>query len=524
MKLSLFNGSLPKIGIRPTIDGRLGGVRESLEKQTLDVAKSAAKLISSMRYPNGKRVRALFAVLAGLNQMKTNKFHILITAGFLLLTPAMATAQGTSPAAPETKEHRDARMAWWSDARFGMFIHWDMSSIAGTEISWSRKGSKPLDITGDPAGYVEDPAYDHLYQKFNPTNFDARQWVKLAQDAGMKYIVFTAKHHGGFCMWDTKLTEYSIMHTPFHRDVVKELADACHEAGMRFGIYYSPRDWHHPDYGVGDNRKYVDYMNGQLRELLSNYGKVDVIWFDSYGKGDLVNFWRIGETFALLKSLQPAIIVNNRLAVLASYNQQPMPYRGDFDTPEQRIGGFQNSRPWESCMSVVETPDGGGWSYRSDGKVRSFDQCIQMLVRCASGNGNLLLDVGPNSLGEIPPDQAERLREIGAWLKINGEAIYGSTAIKLPNVHWGSCTKKDSPDGATLYLHVFNWPADGKLVVPGLQSKVTKAFLLAGHKDLKFSQTDAGVTLDLPVAVPDKIASVVCVEITDATAKVAAVK
>ncbi len=218
-----------------------------------------------------------------------------------------ASMAGSSP-------QPDARMAWWLDARFGMFVHWDMSSLAGTEISWSRKATKPLDIFGDPAGYVPDPVYDNLYKRFNPQRFDARAWVRLAQDAGMRYIVFTAKHHGGFCMWDTKLTDYSIMHTPFKRDVVKELVDACHDAGMRIGLYYSPRDWHHPDYGIGDNRKYVDYMNGQIRELLSNYGRIDVIWWDSYGSGDLVKFWQIGETFDLVKQLRPNIIMNNRLA------------------------------------------------------------------------------------------------------------------------------------------------------------------------------------------------------------------
>src|SRR5208282_5583456 len=335
-----------------------------------------------------------------INLIKTLRFCVPLMTTLLVLPGSRPCADAaentkTNSSAGETPAQRDARMEWWREARFGMFIHWDMSSIAGTEISWSRKGSKPLDITGDPAGYVEDPAYDHLYEKFNPTNFNAKQWVKLAQEAGMKYIIFTAKHHGGFCMWDTKLTDYSIMHTPFHRDVVKELADACHAAGMRFGIYYSPRDWHQPDYGIGDNRKYVDYLNGQLRELLTNYGKIDVIWFDSYGEGDLVNFWRIGETFDLVKSLQPDIIINNRLAVLGNYNQQPSPYRGDFDTPEQRVGAFQNDRPWESCMSIVTALDGGGWSYRPDGVVKPFDECVRMLASCATGDGNLLLDVGP---------------------------------------------------------------------------------------------------------------------------------
>jgi alpha-L-fucosidase len=376
-----------------------------------------------------------------------------------------------------------------------------MSSIPGTEISWSRKGSKPLDVTGDPAGYVEDPAYDHLYEKFNPTNFNAKQWVNLAQEAGMKYIIFTAKHHGGFCLWDTKLTDYSIRHTPFHRDVVEELAAACHAAGMRFGLYYSPRDWHQPDYGIGDNRKYVAYMNGQLRELLTRYGKIDVIWFDSYGKGDLANFWRIGETFALVKSLQPDIIINNRLAVLGDYNQQPPPYRGDFDTPEQRVGAFQNDRLWESCMSMVTTRDGGGWSYRPDGKVKSFDQCIQTLVHCATGDGNLLLDVGPDSLGDIPADQTGRLLEIGKWLRKNGDGIYGTRGGPYRNGEWGGSTYR----GDAIYLHVFQWNG-GQLRLPALKSRILQCKLMGKSFDggVKFSQTGEGITFTVPAGQQDQ--------------------
>jgi alpha-L-fucosidase len=397
------------------------------------------------------------------------------------------------------------QMQWWRDARFGMFIHWDMSSLAGTEISWSRKGSKPLDISGDPAGYVEDPAYDHLYKRFNPTHFDAKRWVKLAQAAGMKYIVFTAKHHGGFCMWDTKLTGYSILHAPFQRDVVQELAHACHAAGMRFGLYYSPRDWHQPDYGISDNRKYVDYMNGQLRELLTDYGKVDILWFDSYGTGELVSFWRIGETFDLVQSLQPGILINNRLAVLGNYNQQPAPYRGEFDTPEQRVGAFQNTRPWESCMSLV-TAEGGGWSYRPDGKVKPFRECVQTLINCVTGDGNLLLDVGPNSLGEIPADQAGRLLEMGQWLRKYGVSIYRTRGGPYRNGAWGGATYR----GNTMYLHVFKWDGS-QLRLPLLKSKILKCRLTGRSRGggVKCSQTTDAITFTLPVGKQDMIDTIV---------------
>lgn len=429
------------------------------------------------------------------------------TAVFLAATlPAFAAlAQTNSSPASEAPAQREGRMAWWREARFGMFIHWDMSSLAGTEISWSRHGSKPLDISNDPAGYVEDPAYDHLYERFNPTHFDATRWVKLAQAAGMKYIVFTAKHHGGFCMWETKLTDYSIVHAPFQRDVVKELAHACHAAGMRFGLYYSPRDWHQPDYGIGDNRKYVDYMNGQIRELLAYYGKVDILWFDSYGTGDLVSFWRIGGTFDLIQTLQPGILINNRLAVLAAYNQQPAPYRGDFDTPEQRVGAFQNNRPWESCMSLV-TADGGGWSYRPDGRVKDFKECVQTLVNCVIGDGNLLLDVGPDSLGVIPADQAGRLLEMGQWLGKYGDSIYGTRGGPYRNGAWGGATYR----GNTVYLHVFKWDGD-QLRLPPLKSKILKCQLAgkAPGGEVKCSQTGDAITFIVPVGKQDPVDTIV---------------
>ena len=442
--------------------------------------------------------------------MKTNRFGILGSGtilAVLLMGASWAGAADPAPAA-ETPQQRDARMAWWREARFGMFIHWDMSCLAGTEISWSRKGSKPLDITGNAAGYVEDPVYDNLYKKFDPRKFDAAQWVRVARDAGMKYLVITAKHHGGFCMWDTRCTDYSILNTPFKRDVIKELSDACHKAALRFGVYYSQRDWHHPDYGIGDNRKYVDYMNGQVRELLTQYGKIDVIWWDSYGKGDLVNFWKIGETFDLVKKLQPDIVMNNRMAILGSYNQQPAPYVGDFDTPEQRLGEFQNTRAWESCMCIVDAP-GGGWSYRPDGKVKSFADCMKTLLGCATGDGNLLLDVGPNPLGEIPADQCERLAQMGQWLRTCGQSIYGTRGGPYRNGRWGGSTYK----GDTVYLHVAKWSGD-RLELPPPKAKVLKCTRLDDPQaPPAMEQTEQALTLTLGADRQDKIDTVVVLQL-----------
>lgn len=413
---------------------------------------------------------------------------------FLLALCGIVSAE-----ASETPAQRDARMEWWTDARFGMFIHWDMSSLAGTEISWSRKGSKPLDITGNPAGYVEDPVYDHLYKKFNPTNFNAKQWVKQAQDAGMKYIVFTAKHHGGFCMWDTKLSDYSIMHTPFHRDVVKELADACHAAGLHFGIYYSPRDWHHPDYGIGDNSKYHKYMMGQLTELLTNYGKVDVVWFDSFGVGDSFKYWRADEVLALVRKLQPQTIINNRCSYYGETNRPGL--EADFDTPEGEIGTYRTDRRWESCMCLVKTPD-GGWSYRPDGTVKSFADCVKTLTGCATGDGNLLLGIGPNPLGEIPDDQAGRLREIGAWLRKYGASIYGTHGGPFHNGRWGGATFA----GREVYLYIFPSEND-TLLLPELNGKLIAAKNLTGGA-VKAVEKDGRISVTIPAenrAVPETI-------------------
>ena len=390
----------------------------------------------------------------------------------------------------ETPAQHEARMGWWREARFGMFIHWDMSSIAGTEISWSRKASRPLDVDRHPAGYVEDPLYDHLYEKFDPQKFNAVEWVRLAKQAGMKYIVFTAKHHGGFCMWDTKFTDYSIMHTPFKRDVIKELSEACHAAGLRFGLYYSPRDWHHPDYGIGDNAKYHQYLKGQLTELLTHYGKVDVMWFDSFGKGDSIQYWHADEIMALVKRLQPGIIINDRCAY---FEQKIKSLAGDFDTPEQRLGEFQNTRDWESCMCLVNAPD-GGWSYRLDGQVKTFADALKTLLGCATGDGNLLLDVGPDATGIIPADQAGRLVEMGGWLEQNGDSIYGTRGGPWKPTKTIASTRK----GDAIFLHVFQWDGD-RVTLPDIARKVKSAQLLAGGA-VQVTQADGQLVLHLPAS------------------------
>jgi alpha-L-fucosidase len=418
----------------------------------------------------------------------------------LLLGGVCMRGYAEEKAGVESPEAFEARTKWWRDARFGLFIHWDMSSIAGTEISWSRGATKPLDISGHPAGYVEDPMYDHLYKEFNPVDFDAAAWVRMAQDAGMKYIVFTAKHHGGFCMWDTKLTDYSIMHTPFKRDVVRELADACRRAKMPFGLYYSQRDWYHRDYGIGDNAKYHAFLLGQLTELLTNYGRIDVMWFDSFGHGDSIKYWKADEVVALVRRLQPQIVINNRAGSFTAHNIEAI--RGDFDTPEEQLGSFQNTRLWESCMCMITAP-GGGWSYRKDGVVKPFHDCLKMLVSCATGDGNLLLDVGPDARGVIPDDQVAVLREFGAWTKRFGESIYRTRGGPWRNGPWGGSTHR----GNIVYLHVFRWEGD-RLMLRPLRETIRKAEVLTGGR-VAFAQTDTEVTFTLAREQQDPMVTVI---------------
>lgn len=401
----------------------------------------------------------------------------------LVLLAALDAYAGDAPGlllpSAETAEQRDARLAWWREARFGLFIHWGPASVNGTEISWSRIGH-PHDHPGMET--VPPETYDNLYKKFDPEKFDAEAWMQLAQDAGMKYVVFITKHHDGFSMWPTRLRpEYSIAATPFKRDLCREIADAAHRHGLKLGWYYSTRDWTHPDYLVGDNRKYDEFYRGQVRELLTNYGRVDMLWFDH-----VAGNWRdydFPTLYDMLFRLQPGILVNDRSAkFVRGTEDKPTPEiealtKGDFDTPEQKIGKFQNDRPWESCITITECKDGGGWSYRPDGRTRTAKECIQMLASCASGDGNLLLNVGPMPTGEIDSGQVAVLRQIGEWLRKYGESIYGTRGGPYHNGTWGGATYH----GKALYLHVFNWKGNS-LQLPPLKAKVLKATALTGGK------------------------------------------
>ncbi|MFA6242189.1 MAG: alpha-L-fucosidase [Candidatus Hydrogenedentales bacterium] len=425
--------------------------------------------------------------------------------------PCAVAASGNEPLLPnvETPEQRDARLAWWREARFGMFIHWGPASVNGTEISWSRQGH-PHDHKGFES--VPPEVYDTLYKQFNPVKFDADAWMQLAKKAGMKYVVFITKHHDGFSMWPTQLRPgYSVTATPFRRDFCKDIADAAHKHGLKLGWYYSTRDWTHPDYLVGDNRKYDAFYMGQVRELLSNFGRVDMLWFDH-----VAGNWHdydFQELFNTIYGLQPGILVNDRAArFIRETEDQPSDevaslVRGDFDTPEQRIGKFQNDRPWESCVTMTECKDGGGWSYRPDGRTRTFEECLRMLADCATGDGNLLLNVGPLPTGEILPEQVAVLEKMGTWLDKYGESIYATRGGPFHNGPWGGSTYKDK----TIYLHVFQWK-DDTLELPRLEAKVLKAAAITGG-DVTVNQTADALKVILAPSQQDKTDTVIKIEL-----------
>jgi len=422
----------------------------------------------------------------------------------------------------ETQAQHDARMQWWRDARFGLFIHWGLYAIPAGEWKgktnygeWIRHSAQiPIDV------------YDKFVGQFNPVKFHADEWVSLAKDAGMKYIVITSKHHDGFCLFDSKNTDFDVMSTPFKCDILKELSEACRKQGIRLCFYHSIMDWHHPDYlprrdwekdrsaagAVFD--RYVQYMKNQLRELLTNYGPLGVLWFD----GEWESTWneKYGrDLYQYVRSFQPDIIINNRVGASRSGMEgfsQGKESAGDFGTPEQQIPATGlPGVDWETCMTMNDN-----WGYNShDKNWKSAKDLIRMLADIASKGGNYLLNIGPTSEGMFPPESVERLREIGQWMKTNSESITTTQASPFKKLEWGRSTQKAISGGTRLYLHVFNWPADGKLIVPGIFNKAKLAYLVADSKKaaLKVSRKEDSLVLEVPKQAPDPVDSVVILDV-----------
>jgi alpha-L-fucosidase len=398
------------------------------------------------------------------------RFSAMLAAGLLATPQTHAEEQPWMNAPPKAIQA-------WDDLTFGLFMHWDMSSLLGVEISWAMQDR--LDVGGK--GDIPNEVYNNLYRSFNPQQFDAEAIVKTAKDAGMRYIVFTAKHHGGFCMFDSKLTDYDIMNTAFRRDVVKELAEATRKAGLAFGIYYSQPDWHHPDCLKKDWEAYRRYYFGQMRELCSNYGRIDMIFFDGLGYGS--EQFRPNELFKMIRELQPNVVINDRCGVPA-----------DYDTPEQVVGAFKNDRPWETCMTI-----GTSWSWKTGETLKSAAESIRILVMTAGSDGNLLYNLGPMPTGQIEPRQAATLKQIGDWLKINGHSVYALDGGPYKPAGWGACTSKDH----TLYLHVLSF-ADCPDSFPALPTGIQSITRLDG-RPVKFSHDVNGLRFEVPDSERDAV-------------------
>lgn len=442
-----------------------------------------------------------------------------------VLVPTLASAE-LPPIPKETPQERDQRMAWWREARFGMFIHWGLYAIpAGT---WEGERIAGIGEWIMDRGNIPVEEYEKLAGQFNPVEYDPAEWVRIAKDAGMKYIVITSKHHDGFCLFDTEATDYDVVDaTPYGKDLLKPLADECRRQGLRFCTYYSIMDWHHPaQYRGSENRynptrihegrkrEYMDYMKTQLRELLESCDP-DVLWFD----GEWVDWYTEAdarEIYAYLRELKPSIIINNRVGKgrkgMEGLNKGDQEYVGDFGTPEQQIPATGlPGVDWESCMTMNNT-----WGYKSyDDNWKSTETLIRNVIDTASKGGNYLLNVGPTAKGEIPAPSVERLQGIGQWMKVNGEAIYGTEANPFPETPWGRCTQKRiDADTTRIYFHVFSWPESGKLVVPSLKSVPAKAVLLADGRELDFVTEDkSGLTIALPDEAPDPVATVIAVDV-----------
>jgi alpha-L-fucosidase len=423
------------------------------------------------------------------NESSISRRHLLQTAGATAAVAPFVTrstaAQNAGEASPSTSvyEDRDRRMKWWHEARFGCFIHFGLDSVLGRH-EWA------MEEEGIPVA-----EYELLAKQFNLRPHAAREWAKLAKGAGMKYMVMTTKHHEGFCLFDTESTNYCAPKQAAGRDLVAEYVEAAHAEGMRLGFYYSLMDWHHPDGALcktdeAARRRFVDYIHGHVRELCTNYGKIDVLWYDVSWPLSAEG-WESVKLNKMVRELQPDILINNRSGIPE-----------DFETPEQHVQAYD--RPWEACMTLNDS-----WGYhRSDDNWKSPKSVVRNLLACARDQGNYLLNIGPEPDGSIPQRSVEILAAVGKWMERHGDLIHRAELCKVKRSTFAQFTRQ----GNTLYIHAYFWPGE-TLSVGGLQQKVLSARLYTTGQAVKFEQQDFRVRFaGLPGSAPDPVATVVAVE------------
>lgn len=443
-------------------------------------------------------------VTVQFNQIPMKPVKNLLVVSLLLCVVSFINAQGTYTPTAENLAARE----WFQKARFGLFIHWGVYSVLG-DGEWVMNNQQ-----------IPIATYEKLPSFFNPIEFDPKEWVDLARESGMKYITITSKHHDGFAMFDSKVSDYDIVdRTPYKKDVLKMLADECHRQGIKLFFYHSQLDWHHPDYyprgrtgthterpNSGNWDRYLDYMDAQLTELLTNYGEIGGIWFDGmWDKPDAD--WRLQKTYSLIHKLQPSALVGS--------NHHLPPFEGeDFqmfekDLPGHNTTGFSGDSkignlPLETCETINNS-----WGFNlRDNRNKSLKDLIQYLVKAAGYNANFLLNVGPMPNGKIQPDHVTLLKQMGEWLKKNGETIYETQGGPVSARNWGVTTQK----GNKVYVHVLNWQ-DESLLIPAWGKRVRSAKMFATGTPIKFTQNDYGILLNIPRAQMDEIDTIVELEV-----------
>jgi len=419
-----------------------------------------------------------------MNPSRRDYFKLMLggaSSATLLGTESFAITDSKQNGPPPPDHER--RMAWWRQAKFGMFIHWGLYSVLGRD-AWAM-GDEDIPL----------PEYERLALQFRPLPNAPRSWARLAREAGMRYMVLTTKHHEGFCLFDTKLTDYCAPRRAAGHDMVREFVDAARAEGLRVGFYYSLMDWHHPDWrkALEDSAardRFVAYTHGQLGELMRNYGKIDILWYDMPIPLD-ADGWRSEEMNRLVLQLQPDIVINNRNLL-----------GGDFSTPEQSTQA--GMADWESCMTMNDS-----WGYiPNDQNWKSPQQLLQNLVECTRDGGNYLLNIGPMPDGRVPPASVERLQTIGGWLRRNGEAVYATQRCNFPHGNVGVYTRK----GNTLFAHIYFWPGE-RMTVGGVKFKVRAARFLASGLPVKFTQRGTQLIFSgLPAHRPDSPITVIAAE------------